>query len=404
MKILLATFLYEKEIGGGVVAVVHSLAYSLIERGMKVAIVTTSDVKRVQIEREENLVIYRLPPYNLYWVGHKNIQPAWKKLLWHVADLWNPYMYGQMRSIIASEKPDIVHVHKMRGLSPAIWLSARREGTRRVIHTCHDYELLSPEGTFSGSIGRLAYASEKAILPYTFPRARLSRQVHAVTAPSHYTLDLHVKRGFFSQASQHVVPNSHGFTLKQLQSREIPEKEFSDTINFLFIGRLEKIKGLEILCKAFEKATACGAQLHLKIAGYGSLTEEIQKKYQDFPGIELCGPAFGGAKERLFNESDVVIFPSNSPETFGITIAEAYAYGKPVIASSVGGVPEIVVEGETGFLVPPGDINALADKMEEISRNPSCLQKMGNHCLTMAQRFTLEEVLDQYLFVYGEGK
>ena len=402
MKVLLATFLYEKDLGGGVVAAVRDLAQSLLRRGIEVIIVATSLVENVQLSYEEGVKIYRLPPYNLYWIGQKHRQPAWKKALWHGMDLWNPRIYAAARAVIAQEKPDIVHVHKLRGLSPAIWTAARRAGVKRVVHTCHDYELLSPEGTFSGRIGRLAYASEKAIWPYTLPRAWLSRQVHVVTAPSQFALDIHVKRGFFSQASRRVVPNSHGLTRQQLLSRQNAGQASSKTVNLLYIGRLEKVKGLETLCKSVEKASIRQANLHLRIAGYGSLAEMMQKRYKDSAHIELCGPAFGEAKERLFKDSHLIVLPSEWPENLPVTILEAYAHGKPVLASRMGGMPEIITEGETGFLLPPGEVDIWAEKLVEISRNPLQLQNMRPKCLAAAQKFALEEMLENYLAIYTE--
>lgn len=403
MKVLLATFLYEKSLGGGVSAVVRELAKALTQRGIEVVVIATSMVRNVQFSYEEGVRIYRLPPYNLYWVGDKNRQPAWKKALWQGGDLWNPRIYAAARSIIAQEKPDVVHVHKLRGLSTAIWTAARWAGVKHIIHTCHDHELLSPEGTFSGRIGRLAYANEKAVWLYTLPRAWLARHVHIVTAPSQFTLNLHIKRGFFSRADRRVVANSHGFTRQQLSSMQGGKHSVSERVNLLYIGRLEKFKGLETLCRSVEIASARQANLHLRIAGYGSLVEMMQNRYKDSTHIEWCGPVSGDAKERLFEDCDLAVAPSELHENSPITILEAYAHGKPVIASCVGGIPEIITEGKTGFLLPPGEVDIWAAKIEEVSRNPVILRNMRPDCLDAAQEFTIEEMLENYLAIYTEA-
>ena len=197
MKIILISFLYEPELGGGAAQVVFSLAKSLHSEGIEVVVITSAPQGGNSVEWQAGIKIIRFYPRNLYWVYDKDLQPPWKKVLWQVIDTWNPLVYWKLKQVLQAEAPDIVHVHKLRGLSPAVWNAARSAGVQVLVHTCHDYELFSPEGTLSGRVGRLAENQAFVLKPYQALRRRLSNQVSKASSPSQFSLDLHTTRGFF---------------------------------------------------------------------------------------------------------------------------------------------------------------------------------------------------------------
>jgi glycosyltransferase involved in cell wall biosynthesis len=402
MKVALASFLFKPEIGGGAAAVARFLADSLCQRGLQVVVITTYPGQTVTVEHNDGISLYRVPPWNLYWVGNKDEQPSWKRVLWQLIDIWNPCTFWIIRHVLEREWPDIIHVIKLRGLSPSIWTAARVSGIDRVVQTCQDYELMSPEGTLSGRIGTWAHDGHWLLYPYQWIRARLSHVVAGATAPSRYTLNTLVKSGFFPQALKLVVPNPHGFTIRQLDQLRELSKDSSDEkhLRLLYLGRLEKAKGIEVLCKAFEVCTRRFPHLHLDIAGWGTLEPTLRQRYAKHPQVTLHGPVFGENKARLLAASDVLVVPSIWPEVFGIVITEAYAYGKPVIATRSGGIPELVKEGETGFLVPPRNLEALVDALSHVAENPETVHRMAPACFEVAQQYTLEHVTEEYLSVY----
>jgi len=102
----------------------------------------------------------------------------------------------------------------------------------------------------------------------------------------------------------------------------------------------------------------------------------------------------------LYRCLDIVVLPSRS-EGFGRTIAEAMAMGKPVIASRVGGLPELISEGETGLLVPPGDSNSLADAIVKLVENRSLAKKLGfNGRRKVKEQFSVEKNVRKIERVY----
>jgi len=371
-------------------------------------VITTHPRRQITVEHTDGLTIYRFFPWNLYWVGEKDRQQVWRKVLWQLVDIWNPHPFWVVRHILERERPDIVHVHKLRGLSPAVWAAARAAGIIPVVQTCHDYELMSPEGTLSSPVGSWARNGVCFLRPYQWIRARFSRAVAAATAPSRYTLEMLTERGFFPKAFKRVVPNSHGLSLEQVNKRreEVTAKHISDdrTVRLLYLGRLETIKGVDLLCAAFERCAARFPNLHLDIAGWGTLDRVLRQRYSRHPQITFHGSVFGEDKACLLAASDALVVPSVWPEVFGIVIAEAYTYGKPVIATRSGGIPELVEEEKTGFLVSLGDVDALTEALCCVAEDPVVLHKMALACFEVARRYAVEAVTEGYLAVYEAAR
>lgn len=83
--------------------------------------------------------------------------------------------------------------------------------------------------------------------------------------------------------------------------------------------------------------------------------------------------------------------PSEWYEAYGTVIWESFAFGKPVVASRIGGIPELVVDGLTGLTFNPGDFNELAEKIKYLNNNPLLIEKMGKYCRKIVEeKITLE--------------
>jgi glycosyltransferase involved in cell wall biosynthesis len=409
MKVALVSFLFEPEIGGGAAAAVRALAYGLAEQSVQVVVITTHSRRQIIVEQADGLTIYRFLPRNLYWVGEKDRQPLWRRVLWQLVDVWNPHSFWVVRRILERERPDIVHVHKLRGLSPAVWAAARAAGVGLVVQTCHDYELMSPEGTLTGRAGYWAHEGIWFLRPYQRIRAGFSQEVAAATAPSRYTLETLTRAGFFPQAFKQVVHNSHGLTLEQLDRRreEVMARRHpcgERALRLLYLGRLEIVKGVDLLCAAFERCAVRFPNLHLDIAGWGALEQTLRQRYGRHPQITFHGPVFGEDKEHLLVASDLLVMPSIWHEVAGIVISEAYTYGKPVIASCSGGAPELVEEGRTGILIPPRDIEALTRSLYHVAEDPVNVRQMAPACFEAARRHAVEPVTEGYLAVYEAAR
>jgi glycosyltransferase involved in cell wall biosynthesis len=148
-----------------------------------------------------------------------------------------------------------------------------------------------------------------------------------------------------------------------------------------------------------ERSKSCEDQhldIRLDIVGWGPLENELRQQYGDCKSILFHGALFGDQKNQFLRECDVLVVPSTAPEVFGIVITEAYAFGKPVIASRVGGIPEIVDDGRTGFLIEPGSVQELVEIITSVSKQPGILENMHLECFQMAYSFSLDTFIDNY--------
>jgi len=405
MKVILLSFMWG-EAGGGSAAVPQMIATALRDKGIEVVVITTQPRAGMTVDRQTGIKFYRFRPPNLYWIGDKDKQHPLLKVLWQLIDIWNPFVYSTVKDILVKEQPDVVHVHKLRGLSPSVWRAARHAGCSRILYTAHDYELMSPEGTLTGRLGKWASQGMWLLRPYQWLRAIFSQNVHAVTAPSRYTLEMLTDRRFFPNAQSQVVYNSHGWQRRALQQLRIQvetkrrSSENQTDLHLLYLGRLERNKGVDILCGAFVQASKKVSNLRLSVAGYGTMADSLVTQYGDHPRITFHGPLFGEAKAELLTDSDLVVLPSVWAENAPVVIPEAYAYGNPCIVAEIGGLPEFVTENETGYLVPSGDVSALVVLFEQLAANPEQIAKMRANCYRRAEDFSVQAIIQAYLELY----
>jgi glycosyltransferase involved in cell wall biosynthesis len=400
MKVMLVTFLYETRLGGGAAQAVYSLAHDLIKEGHAVTVLTTGPERNVKIEQQDGIKIIRFFPPNLYWVYEKETKPAILKVFWQLLDIWNPFAYRQMRGFLEAEKPDVVHVQKLRGISPAIWSAARAASVPRIIHTCQDYELISPEGWLNGRVGDWAVRRVFGMRLYQDLRARFSRSVHVATAPSHFVLEKHTSMGFFPNATCQIVPNCHNYPIEKSGPKGDASYSESRPLRFLFMGRLVPEKGIWELCQAFSMCSRDLPHIVLDIAGWGSLEAALKKEFASIPNIHFVGPVFAGQKETMLRQCDLFILPSKGPDNFPLAIAEAFAFGKPVLSTRAGGIPEVITDGETGFLVEPGSVDALERVIRSVALSPQVLEKMRANCYDAGERYASTVITNQFIQQY----
>jgi glycosyltransferase involved in cell wall biosynthesis len=162
------------------------------------------------------------------------------------------------------------------------------------------------------------------------------------------------------------------------------------------VGRLIPIKGLEVLLDAVRRAQAEVPALTLELAGSGPLEEELRRLAP--PGTTLLGHV--SPVEPLLERNAIVVVPSRG-EGFGMVALEAAERGRAAIVSDVGGLPEIVADGETGLVVPPGDPEALARAIVALASDPERTRSMGAAARRRAvEAFSAEAAADGVDAVY----
>jgi len=183
-----------------------------------------------------------------------------------------------------------------------------------------------------------------------------------------------------------------------------PEPHYSNNGYAAYVGRLSAEKGLNILVEAFKILQNLTAQsVTLKIVGEGSLRRQLEDKINDekIKNIEFTGRRSFNESVQLLKSARFMIMPTLCYEGFPITIIEAFACGKPVIASRLGAMAELVEDGKTGLLFEPGNPEDLASKIKWMLENKSACVEMGNKARKVfEEKYTAEKNYEILMKIY----
>jgi glycosyltransferase involved in cell wall biosynthesis len=165
------------------------------------------------------------------------------------------------------------------------------------------------------------------------------------------------------------------------------------------VGVLRYGKGHEVLFQAIPQLKAAVPNVQIKLVGDGELEAQLREQAAPYADvIEFLGQRTD--IPQLLSASDVLVLPSWS-EALPTVLIEAGAASLPVVATQVGGIPEIVEEGKTGYIVPPGDPSALATRLIDLLQNPALARQMGQAAHTrVVQQFSLQRQALQTITLY----
>lgn len=177
---------------------------------------------------------------------------------------------------------------------------------------------------------------------------------------------------------------------------------------FLFLGDLRKAKGVLDLVRAAGEARRQGSAGQVLLAGreteqgIGPALRSLIVAEGLEGTVRLAGFLTGAAKEQALADADCLVLPSYS-EALPMAILEAMACGLPVIAASVGSIPSVIEDGVEGFLIPPGDADALARRMLQLSADAELCRRLGAAArLRVERQFSLDAMAGKILDVYRD--
>jgi glycosyltransferase involved in cell wall biosynthesis len=390
MKIALINSLYKPYKRGGAEVVFSNIVKELKKDGHDVFIITISrhqEKKNFFMTMMDDIKVYRFYPRNIFSFVEINKQPIWKRLIWHIIDTFNWHAYRQVRKILQQEKPELVLTHNLKGMG-YLTLMAVRSLNLKNIHTLHDVQLVIPSGL-------IFYGQEQEGLLskiYTKISKKLFNNPEVIVSPSKWLLDFYHKRGFFKKSKEVVLPNPIILEENVLQKKLDPNK-----INYLFLGQLEKHKGISFLLEVFaefNKQSNC----RLYIVGRGSLEEELKKKYENADWVEFLG--FISANllgKEVFKHVHYTIVPSLCYENSPSVIYDSYKFATPVIAASIGGIPELVQEGVNGYLFEPGNKFSLLNKLNLSKNNIANFSHLSENARIKAEEFDIKKYIYKLL-------
>ena len=296
---------------------------------------------------------------------------------------------GPLRRLLVTRTPDIAHLHNIYHhiAAPVIAVLARR-GIPAVM-TAHDYKLCCPCYT------RRRDAADTCSLclrggPFAAVRHRCVK--HSAAASCVCWLEAIIHRRHWARLDAFVAPSR--FMAEALRATGVPARRIVVIPNavtapppapaagvpprtVLFLGRLYPEKGADVLLRAW--ARIAHRRTTLVIAGEGPERPRLERLAADLHArsVRFAGFLTGDARTEALRDALAVAVPSVWYENCPMTILEAFAAGKAVVASRIGGIPELLAHGEQGLLAPPGDAGALATQMARIIHDEPLRRRLG---------------------------
>lgn len=302
------------------------------------------------------------------------------------ADL-DPLLLWQLVRFLRAQKPDIVHTHLIHGDLYGT-LAARLAGVPFVVSSKHNDDVFRQRGFYAWLDCAMARYQNR-IITISHHLKRFHVDVEGLPVDKivtiHYGLD---PNAFLQDVGEGVDMRAE---------LDIP----ADAPLVGVVGRLTEQKGHAYLLDAFVTVVQELPSARLLVVGDGELRSTLERQAAR---LGLYGSvAFIGRREdvpRIMMALDVLVMPSLW-EGFGLVLLEAMAADKPVVASQVSAIPEIVADGETGLLVPPKDSEDLSRALLALLRDPTRAREMGRQGRQrLEQEFTMARMVEQTQGVY----
>ncbi|APV44538.1 phosphatidylinositol alpha-mannosyltransferase [Dehalogenimonas formicexedens] len=290
---------------------------------------------------------------------------------------------NKIKAVLAKEQFDVIHLHEpfMIMLCSAIL----RFSNTVNIGTFHSFEA-KPGYNFAWPISR-------------WMLNRRSRKLYGHIAVSRAAESFHSR---FVKADYTIIPN--GIDLSHFKPSVEPVYEYRDgKTNIVFVGRLEKRKGVNYLIDAFKKVHKAHPDTRLLIVGPGTRLRPKYEKMVRRAHLEDSVVFTGGVSyadlPRYYQTADICCAPATGKESFGIVLLEAMALGKPLVASNIPGYACVVNHEKEGLLVKPSSAHHLADGINRLIEDKALRTRLGEQGLVTVQEYSWEKVarrVEQY--------
>lgn len=290
---------------------------------------------------------------------------------------WNPVAWLHLLAQMRMVRADVVHIVGAHQWNPAVALICKVLRLP-VVYTVHDPDH-HPGAPLSIRISdwMTSLLADHIVVMTRYGSARLG------------------SRGFLPSRIS-VIPHPMYTLFRKWQPRPSRQKSV-----ILYFGRIEPYKGLEVLFQAFQAIGEILKPWRLIVAGIGNLPDSHTKwkgKRIEFRNRYIPEPEVA----RLMDAASIVVLPYTSSSQSGV-VALAQAFQRPVVATSVGGIPEGVIQGETGILVPPGDAAKLARAIRTLVLDPGLRTQMQRNIAILGRlRWDPEVIARAHVRLYTE--
>ena len=412
MRLALLSDQIPPEGAGGAEAVVWRLARGLAGKGQDVHVVATTRGASFEEIRDG------VPTYHIHSKYPERFR-AW-------LSLWNPGTVGQLRALLRRLQPQIVNAHNIHFYLSYHALKIARDAGAATVFSAHDVMpfAYSKLRHFARGGPRQINLPDAYRLPrfYNLKRNRfrynpwrnrvirryLSRYAERRTVPSQALAEAFMVNGL---PPADVVHN--GIDLREWSE---PDRALVMELRrrfdlggkqvVLIAGRLTPDKGTVPLLKAMDRLKERLPGTRVLALTARNIDEQIPAAYSHLRSLIRAGGWLSGAELRAaYDLADVVVVPSVIFDTFPTVNLEAMAAGKPVIATCFGGSPEIVIDGETGFIVNPFETRTLAERLGRLLEDRDLSREMGRRGRArIREQFALDKQVERMLAIYATAR
>ncbi len=315
-------------------------------------------------------------------------------------------------ALLDTMRPDVAHVHSiMHHLTASVVLELRKRGIP-IVWTLHDYKAVCPTTRLLRDGAPCEACSGGRFFNAT--RYRCKRDSLAASALTTVELHLHRLWSVYEEADLLIAPSQFlrdkvvEMGLRPRRIEVLPnfvesstyEPQCDDEGYVLYVGRLSHEKGLPTLIEAAGQVPS----VELRIAGTGELEGELRERCtrEGWRNVRFEGFVGGSDLVDLYRGARALLIPSEWYENCPMVVLEAYAFGKPVIGSRLGGLIDLVEDGVTGALIEPGVVSAWSTALRSVAHEPEVWRSMGLRARERAEgRFDAKSHIDTLLGYMG---
>lgn len=332
-----------------------------------------------------------------------------------IGTVWSRGAVRQVGQRLIETGARVMHVHNtLPLLSPAVHVAARRLGVPSV-QTLHNYRLACPAATFFRD-GRPCEDCRAKAVAWPAVLHACYRNSRSASLAVMTMLAVHRGRGTWSRDVAAFIALT-SFARERLLAAGLPAGRVVVKPNFLaadpgpspspgdgylYVGRLAEEKGIGVLLNSWRDLPS---DLGLRIAGTGPLADEVRAAASSHPNVVPLGRLDAPQVVMELHAARALVVPSIWYEGFPLVVVEAFAAGRPVIASRHGSLAEIVTDQVTGLLFEPGDSGSLATAIRWADEHPADMERMGTAARDeYLRRYTAEANYTQLVAIYRSAR
>jgi glycosyltransferase involved in cell wall biosynthesis len=402
VRVLMVSNYFVSTFVGGAEVSLYNTALGLREAGHEVRILAINTRGNQRVDRElsvDGLAVHEV-----------NLVRQWKN---RVLQTYDPGVAAAVREEITRSRPDVIHTHNLSGTSLAPYRVAAQVGVP-LVATLHDHWLLCANNMLmrrdhtlcSPETGHCNQCFREYDYWAPIPQRRrvfryLARHVHTFVSPSQCLIDLHVLGGYERERFRLLRYGLHPLPRPPVGMPPFLSRLHVGAQTMVYVAALVISKGVEVLIRALPRLIESIPHFRLAVAGRGPAKYEEQlRSFGEH--VTMLGAVPRSHIVDVFAGAGLAVLPSIWYDNAPLSISESLMAGTPVLGSRIGGIPEMIIEGETGYLCEPNNPDELSEMAIAHFNRPVIERRaMRRACMIYGEReFAVARHIDQLLGIY----